>query len=73
MAKHETVVPSETAVPGAGIQATNYSTEILIDGPSIGGNNCPRSCFSVVVCFLDLEDAYGRNDHSVSELVSGYC
>jgi len=25
------------------------------------------------VFFLDLEDAYGRNDHSVSELVSGFC
>ncbi len=26
-----------------------------------------------LLCFLDLEDAYGRNDHSVSELVSGFC
>ena len=55
------------------MQTAEHSLEILIDGSSIGDNNSTRTWFSVVVFSLDLEDAYGRNDDSVSELVSGFC
>ena len=47
---------------------TNFFPAFLIDRSSIGCKNLHRSCFSVDEFFLNLEDAYGRND-VVSELV----